>query len=242
MLAPREAPLEFQRTHIRIQDARGLRACKSAGEVDSIIRSTLTTLGIKKRVVAFSKIGNSILELYTATRDRDEILEAFARYGVEVIQNFDVLAAAPHVRMHDPTPKVINRLTYLYRRAHVMNMRACILAGYPDEISNAVRLAVEGNRRAREPKQEQVESQADREARAAAVVRDREQIDAMEEQMPAAGQPMATPEVAMELDEEVEEGVVDLAADVAGDEGQGITVPAASPATGEITGAGPSSQ
>ena len=138
MLLPRATPMEFEKTHIRINDSRSLRNCRSARDVSDVISSTLKHIGVKGKVVAFSKIGNSVLELYTACKDRNFMHDAYAQHEVEVLLNYNVAEPAPHARMRDPTDHIVRRLTYLMRRANVVRLRECILQGYSDRIKELV--------------------------------------------------------------------------------------------------------
>lgn len=130
--------MEFEKTHIRINDSRSLRNCRSARDVSDVISSTLKHIGVKGKVVAFSKIGNSVLELYTACKDRNFMHDAYAQHEVEVLVNYNVAEPAPHARMRDPTEHIVRRLTYLMRRASVVRLRECILQGYSEHIKDLV--------------------------------------------------------------------------------------------------------
>ena len=64
LLSPRPPPLEFTKLWLEITRSDLIKSCKTSREVTIMIKEVLKSIGIGSEVVQFSKIGNSILEIY----------------------------------------------------------------------------------------------------------------------------------------------------------------------------------
>ena len=142
MMTPRsENPIEFEKLYIKSHDARSLKCAKSAKEANDTVREVLRSAGVKKDVFAFSRIGNSIIELYVPKEQKNCVRGTLRYAGCVVQEDFD--AATPPIfgkkSPEDLKGLIVRRLAYLYRRARLANLKRCILEGFSEDICQAVR-------------------------------------------------------------------------------------------------------
>lgn len=143
LLARTEEPLEFAKVHVKMTDSRQLKKCKSSQETNQLIGEAIRHIGARRETFAFSKIGNSMLELYVPAKKLDEVKETIKRNGAVVEEGFDATAIPVYTRQTAEQAKAfaIRRLAFLYRRATLVNLRSCILSGFPEDVQQAVRVA-----------------------------------------------------------------------------------------------------
>ena len=126
--------------HLKIKDKSAFRNAKDSKDVNNIIRNGLKGLGISDNVITFSKIGNSVLEIYVDEDKVSKIKEQIGLQELELISNFD-----PEGGFGDreaPKDKIIKRLSYLYRRYASNRIRTAILDGYSDEIQESIKNSI----------------------------------------------------------------------------------------------------
>ncbi len=140
MANPVKPPTDFVRIHVRIPNSRRLAKCPRSGRTN-LLRDFLRTTRINTKVVLFSAIGNSLLELYVPAPSLEEVTEILAGQDIEVLTDLDILAPPTHARLLDVTTKVVNRLAFLFRRANSVSVRRAILGGLAAEVSEAVEAA-----------------------------------------------------------------------------------------------------
>jgi hypothetical protein len=145
MLRPKTtAPATFGKLYIRVEDSRALKRCRNMQEVNQTIRTSLKSLGINPLVFRFSKIGNSLLELYYADDDEIAITLRLRQHGIQF--TYDMPTVRPGVQIQLPpevlATKTVNRLSRLYARANLVNLKKTILQGHPDDIQQRVLDAV----------------------------------------------------------------------------------------------------
>ena len=142
LIAPVTTPIGVKRLHIRITDPRPLRKCKSAREANMLVEGLLKEVGIRRRVMGFSRIGNSILEIYTPDGDENLSLvaERLHRKRAVVLHDHKPWELPQHGSkdLQEIQAKMTARLAFLYRRARTVNHRNAILEGYSAEIREAV--------------------------------------------------------------------------------------------------------
>lgn len=129
---------EILKLHIRLGDKRPLKNAKSSKEISQVIDAGLKAMGVKSKILAHSKIGNSILELFVEETKIQAVKEKLNQEGIEIIPNFTPMAPALGREVRDEV--VIKRLAYLYRKFNSSRFRRAILAEYPDTICERVKL------------------------------------------------------------------------------------------------------
>ena len=132
LLAPRKDPAKFDRLHVRMNDSRSLKRCDTAKQVNKLISDCLKRYGIKREVIRFSKIGNSVLELYFAADSRSKVIDNLVYHQCEILDDFDPLARPTYGVDNTFEDKAVKRLAFLYKSANLVNLRATILHGYPE--------------------------------------------------------------------------------------------------------------
>ena len=144
LLRARDAPATFEKLHVKINDTRALHKCKTLRQVNSLINLTLKHIGIKKEVYRFSKIGNSVLELYFVVSNKEMILTKLYESGAEVLHDFQVSVAPTYGANANMVANTIKRLTNLcVRQGTFRNLKECIFRGHSAEIVTAVSQAIE---------------------------------------------------------------------------------------------------
>jgi hypothetical protein len=143
VLAPRTEPLEFAKMHLKIQDARPLKRTASAAEANKLLGETLRLVGVKKHVFAFSKIGNSILEIYVPTGSKVVVEQQLAKADITSIPDFNALELPAFGKKSAEMVReaIVKRLTFQYKRARLTNLRECILRGVDENICAEIRAA-----------------------------------------------------------------------------------------------------
>ena len=143
LMAPRPPPLEFSKIWIKITRSDLIKSCKNSTEVTGMLREALKSMKIHSEVVQFSKIGNSILEIYVVSEKLDWVLSNLKKCGSVVVPH----CAAHIVPEYGVNPNAhqmaIQRLAWLYSKNLNRNLRACIVAGESIETINAVMAVVQ---------------------------------------------------------------------------------------------------
>ena len=136
-------PLEFAKIYVKVGNPRSLKQAKTAREANQIVSKAIASLGVKKDVFLYSKIGNSMIELYVPADKRTQVAGQIKWSGGVIDNNFDAREVPVYGKQ---TPEqvgnhMVKRLAYLYRRARLVNLKKCILDGYREEVKVAVREA-----------------------------------------------------------------------------------------------------
>jgi hypothetical protein len=134
----REAPMEFTRLHLQIQDNRKLKAQKRPDRAHTI--STLfKTIGIRKDVVAFSLIGCSVVEFYVAAVNSKEVINSLKEHKAVIIDDFDRFNPPPYLK--DPSTfgrNLVTRLSVLISRSRFKKLDEAILEGAHEDLKIAI--------------------------------------------------------------------------------------------------------
>jgi hypothetical protein len=146
MLAPKTRPAaNFSKVYVTVTDNRALKRCQSMADVNATVRASLKYYGVNNLVHKFSKIGNSLLELYFVEENEEELIERLHNKSVQY--SYDMPTERPGVQLQLPAEvlaaKTVNRLTRLYERAKFVKLREAILRGHPEAIRNTVLAAAE---------------------------------------------------------------------------------------------------
>jgi hypothetical protein len=145
MFEPRSLdPLEFARIHVKV-DAREMRRARDRNCLDRTVKEIYRHAGVPQRdVFLHSTIGNSIVELYVPALARDYIAGSLKMKGVPVEDSFDPTQVPTYGRITQEEAKdfIVRRLAFLYRRARLVRLKACVLSGFNEEICEAVKEAV----------------------------------------------------------------------------------------------------
>jgi hypothetical protein len=151
LVATRGEPLEFKKLWLKIADRRPLMRCRDSTEVNELLNAMLKHLGIRRKVLSFSRIGNTLLEIYFPALELGFIMSQLAEFRVETVQNFDVTAIPAHAKLSAPEAVeqvVVKRLAHLVKRNKLKKMRECILLDVPENTARKVmELAAEMERK-----------------------------------------------------------------------------------------------
>jgi hypothetical protein len=106
----------------------------SSKEVTQVIRGSLKSAGVASKVSLFSKIGDSVLELYVPTCEVEKVTRIIESKKVKELTNFDLLgtptSTIPPNAMEN---MLVKRLSFLYIIGKFQKLIECILAGVPEE-------------------------------------------------------------------------------------------------------------
>jgi len=136
----RKEAAEFSRLHFNTPRAN-YKKLNSSKEVTQAIRGALKSAGIASKVPLFSKIGDSVLELYVPTCEVDNVTRILETKKVKQLTNFDLLAtpAKSTVPQNEMENKLVKRLSFLYRIAKFRRLKECVLEGVPEELRQLIR-------------------------------------------------------------------------------------------------------
>ena len=136
-IQPRTEPLEFERVHFRLNDSRPLKRCTNAREAQNLLWNIVAKIKIREAVVAVSKIGNSVLEIYIPSQEKDRVIKCLDESKLEVLTDYD-LCAVPVYGNQNVTETLERRLVHMYRQAKLGNLRKCILTGLPKDMADRI--------------------------------------------------------------------------------------------------------
>jgi hypothetical protein len=112
-------------------------------DVNRLLRACIKSLDLTKEIYRFSKIGNSVLELYHAQQNSEIVYEKLIMKNADVLLDFEPGKAptyGSHSKMKENTVK---RLTNLcVRQGTFVLLKKCILTGHTPEICEAVEQAL----------------------------------------------------------------------------------------------------
>ena len=134
------APAEFGKVVFRVNDARVIKKCKNSVEVSSVIRSLFKLLEINKYVFAWSKIGNSLIEVVVPKEEIDEVKFKIRDCNMMIIENPKLWLAPPHHEGPFPPDKFIKRVAFMYKNARLNKIRECLLSDVPNDIANQIQM------------------------------------------------------------------------------------------------------
>lgn len=142
MIRPVQEPLEFSKLHLTITDSRPLKRCKNAREVNALLRKLLIHIGIANQVLLFSKIGNSILEIYVPTKDLRDIVGKIEAKEIQLNPGYNPTEVPAHVvedeAIERMEAKAIKRVAFLYCRAWLKKLKECIFDGFDESFRTKV--------------------------------------------------------------------------------------------------------
>lgn len=138
MFAERSDPVEFEKIHIKINDNRALKRCRNMRESNELIRNALVYLGVKKSVTRFSKIGNSILELYVPAALKQDVVEQLALKNTTLVR-FNPKEIPVYCKAETCKERTANRLySLISRKGTFMNLKKSILSGHFADVIDMV--------------------------------------------------------------------------------------------------------
>ena len=131
VVAPQKPPVEFEKIHVKITNARPFKACKNMREVNALLKSVVESLGIQKLVTRASKIGNGILELYLAKPNKIEVLKKLAVKEAVIIEQLNLAEPPNFGNAELMQARTVKRLAHLCnRKPTFINLKKCILLGH----------------------------------------------------------------------------------------------------------------
>ena len=138
-------PIEFTRIHFRPH--RSLKACRSGAETRAVITNMLEKLEIYNRkpykrsqVFEWSKIGNSLIEIYVPTAEAETVHNTLQKHGLTVYRDLDLLATPENGNSEvDVNEITCRRLGNLLHRNRLRNLKLCILQGLPEATKTRIK-------------------------------------------------------------------------------------------------------
>ena len=98
----------------------------------------MKALGIHKDVVQFSKIGNSILEIYVSKDKLQIVRDSLLKIGATILPHCPAHIIPEYFVHASPQQMAIQRMAFLYKATSNRNLRECILRGESSETSAAI--------------------------------------------------------------------------------------------------------
>lgn len=152
-LAPRGEPVEFEKIQIQLESTSQMRKTKNNKEKIALIWAMTRIMGIRKSVFEVSYIGNSIIEMYVVKNDKDMISTMLKIRKIRIVEvdPFENPSFKDQAPLTDKNQEIaVRRLAFLYHRANLVNLKACIIqdlkSEYVERIKNSTnidQLAVE---------------------------------------------------------------------------------------------------
>ncbi len=129
----RKEAAEVSRLHFNTPRAN-YKNLNSSKEVTQVIRGALKSAGVASKVSLFSKIGDSVLELYVPTCEVEKLTRIIESKKVKELTNFDLLGTPTSTIPQNAMEKMlVKRLSFIYIIAKFQKLIECILAGVPEE-------------------------------------------------------------------------------------------------------------
>lgn len=130
---------EFEKLWIKLNNSLFKTLSSQGMSTTEILKNMLRSVGIKNDVVALSKIGNSLLEIYVPVSKLDKVTGRLAQHRVEFETGLDQTAAPPYGPQGSRNIEImVQRLAHLYENKKLLNLRECILRGLPLEIQDQI--------------------------------------------------------------------------------------------------------
>jgi hypothetical protein len=127
----RGPPAAFRKMYVKITDSRALKKMKNMGQTTALIREVMRSTGLKKHVIRFSLIGNSVLELYYFADHHDDVIDRLDEHGIFILHGFDPSLIPQHGVAINADEQAFKRLSHLYRTTTLVKLRETILEGHP---------------------------------------------------------------------------------------------------------------
>jgi hypothetical protein len=102
-----------------------MKAAQNMKEVRELRRAAFATLQISRSVTMFSKVGNSVVEIYVPAVRKEYVLDQLMLNNVQLVSLDKVPAGCNPA----PTEQKVRRLAHLYGSARFRNLQQAVLAG-----------------------------------------------------------------------------------------------------------------
>ena len=129
---------DISKLYIRLGDKRPIKNAKTAKEISQVVDAGLKAMRIKRYVLTYSKIGNSVLELYVEDQKREAVISRLRMEEIQILENFQPLA--PALGREVQTELVVRRLAFLLKRYNSARFHKAILSGIPPEVIEKAKL------------------------------------------------------------------------------------------------------
>jgi hypothetical protein len=141
MMKPRTDPLKFTKLHLKINDSRPIKACGTAKEVNELFNNLLNNIGIRKDVFLYSKIGNSILEIFVPDDETilQRVMDKLVAKKVETLDYVNPTTVPAYAKCANAMEMTAVRLAFLYKKAQLKNLKECILQDCSAELIELVK-------------------------------------------------------------------------------------------------------
>jgi len=139
MWEPKEVPLEFTRFHIHLNDSRPLKKCKSKNEKRRVIYACLRSMGIRNHIIHASPVGNSIIEVYSIDKMREDMLDILDEKGIKNTLAPDLMKK-PNFQNAKEVDRtlLIKRLGWIYFHATLQNLKKAVIQDMATDIQDEI--------------------------------------------------------------------------------------------------------
>jgi hypothetical protein len=131
--------VSFVKFHVTLNPLL-LKHTETYKEKCQIANQYLTLIGVKSKVIRYSMIGKSVLEIYVAKPVEQQVKNAFLEGNPKcIIKNFDPMDLSHrHNSNKDPESQIVNRLATLVYSSPFKKLTECMLEGFPQHIQDKV--------------------------------------------------------------------------------------------------------
>ena len=133
LLGPKKESADFERLHISVQDNRPLKECLHPGQLRNTMELAMEYIGIYDQVVAVSKIGTSIMEIYFPKETKEFVVNQLALSKVIIYNNLNIHCSPDFGPTKNFKEKRNHRLAYLLAKSKYVKLNRCILNGLGDD-------------------------------------------------------------------------------------------------------------
>lgn len=127
-------PVEFERIRFLVSNSLALKKCPR-NEKRAWTRRALKFLTIERDAFDFSTIGNNVIEIYVPESASESVRVKLRERNIEIITQ---IKGYEGQNPENAKRATISRLAVAYGRATLRKLRACILRGHSQEITEAV--------------------------------------------------------------------------------------------------------
>jgi hypothetical protein len=131
----KEAPLEFTRFHLELNDSRPLRQCTSKRTKKKLVYAILKSIGIRQHVILATPIGNSRIEVYSIDTLRESMLDILDDRKIKYTVAPNIMKQPEYENAKPINMELVtNRLGWLYYHAKLQNLKKAILDRVPQDL------------------------------------------------------------------------------------------------------------
>lgn len=140
LFLPPPPPKLYSKIHLQMPYNRELRKHDKQAKAE-YLKAAIEGLGIKKHIAMYSRIGNSILEIYLPTANLSKVTDILSKKHIKLI-DYDPKIIPSFATKKEVVNITIKRLQFLLTKARAINLKNCIKDGHCEAVLAGLRYTV----------------------------------------------------------------------------------------------------